>query len=270
MILPSAPVLAWLAGLAAVVAYVLVAWRGGAWGESTLQRLMTLGWGLHAVTVWASLATETGVPRFGFAPALSATAWLVLTFYTLERHWFPQLGARLILSGMGALTLLLALLFPGQPLHLQASPWLSLHLMFGIASYGLFAAAVVHAILMTRTERLIRQAVEVQGTLPLLVLERLTFRFVYAGFALLTATLVMGLVFGEQLYGPGHAWRWDHKTVFALLSWLTFAALLWARFRLGWRGKKALRVLYIGASLLLLSYVGSRFVIEVLLGRAGA
>lgn len=270
MILPSVPLMAWLTGLAAVLAYALVAWRGGVWGESTSQRLMTLAWGLHALTVWGSLATETGVPRFGFAPALSATAWLVLTFYTLERHWFPQLGARLILSGLGAATLLLALVFPGQPLHLQASPWLSLHLMFGIASYGLFAAAVVHAVLMTRTERLIRQAIEVQGTLPLLVLERLTFRFVYAGFALLTATLVMGLVFGEQLYGPGHAWRWDHKTVFAMLSWLTFAALLWARFRLGWRGKKALRVLYAGAALLLLSYVGSRFVIEVLLGRGGA
>ena len=155
-------------------------------------------------------------------------------------------------------------------MHLQASAWLSLHLVFGIASYGLFAAAVVHAILMTRTERLIRQAVEVQGTLPLLVLERLTFRLVYGGFALLTATLAMGMVFGEQLYGAGHAWRWDHKTVFALLSWLTFAALLWARFRLGWRGKKALRVLYAGTALLLLSYAGSRFVMEVLLGRGGA
>jgi ABC-type uncharacterized transport system permease subunit len=142
--------------------------------------------------------------------------------------------------------------------------------MFGIASYGLFAAAVVHAVLMTRTEQLIRQAVEVKGTLPLLTLERLTFRFVYAGFALLTATLVMGVLFGEHLYGPGHAWHWDHKTVFAVLSWLTFAALLWARHRMGWRGKKALRVLYMGAVLLLLSYVGSRFVLEVLLGRSVA
>ncbi len=136
MILPSAPLLAWLAGLAAVAAYALVAWRGGIWGESTSQRLMTAGWLLHAVTVWGSLATESGAPRFGFAPALSATAWLVLTFYILERHWFPQLGARLILSGLGAVTLVLALVFPGQPLHLQASPWLSLHLMFGIASFG--------------------------------------------------------------------------------------------------------------------------------------
>ncbi|MDI9331653.1 MAG: cytochrome c biogenesis protein CcsA [Alphaproteobacteria bacterium] len=270
MILTIEPLIGWLAGWAAIFAYALVAWRGGAWGENGSQRLMTLAWLLHAFAVWGSLGSELGAPRFGFAPALSATAWLVLTFYTLERHWFPQWGSRLILSGLGGVTVALSLIFPGQPLDLQASAWLSLHLMFGISAYGLFAAAVVHAVLMTRTERLIRQAVEVQGTLPLLVLERLTFRFVYAGFALLTATLAMGVVFGEELYGPGHAWRWDHKTVFALLSWLTFAALLWARFRLGWRGRKALRVLYVGAGLLLLSYVGSRFVMEVLLGRGGA
>ena len=269
MILTTEPLLAWMASLAAMAAYALIAWRGGVWSEKGNQRGMTLAWALHALAVWGSLAGEQGEPRFGFAPALSATAWLVLTFYTLERHWFPQLGARLILSGLGGVTVALAWWFPGQPMQLQASPWLSLHLMFGIASYGLFAAAVVHAVLMTRTEHLIRKAVEVQGTLPLLVLERLTFRFVYAGFALLTATLVMGMIFGEELYGPGHAWRWDHKTIFALLSWLTFAALLWARFRMGWRGKKALRVLYTGAAFLLLSYVGSRFVMEVLLGRPG-
>ena len=269
MILPSASLWGLAAGWAAIVSYLIIAWRGAAWSEGRSQRAMTLAWVLHAAAVWGSLSTDSGAPRFGFAPALSATAWLVLTFYTLERHWFPQTGARLILSGLGAVAVGLSLLYPGQPLHLQASPWLSLHLMFGIASYGLFAAAVVHAVLMTRTEHLIRQAVEVHGTPPLLVLERLTFRFVYAGFALLSATLVMGMIFGEQLYGPGHAWRWDHKTIFALLSWLTFAALLWARFRMGWRGKKALRVLYTGAAFLLLSYVGSRFVLEVLLGRSG-
>ena len=98
-----------------------------------------------------------------------------------------------------------------------------------------------------------------------MTLERLTFRFVTAGFALLTATLVAGLLFGETLYG--RAWRWDHKAVFSVLSWLTFAALLLGRWRFGWRGRTARRMLYVGAALLLLAYVGSRFVLEVLLGR---
>ena len=206
-------------------------------------------------------------PRFGFAPALSVTAWLVLAVYAVEQKLIPQLRARWALAGLGAAAVLLALAFPGTPLHATASPWLPLHLALGIASYGLFAAAVVHAWLMTRAEKEIRQVAQSQSGVPLLMLERLTFRFVGAGFVLLSATLLAGFLFGETLYGAGLPWKWDHKTVFSLLSWLTFAVLLIGRARFGWRGRVAVRVLYTGAVLLLLSYVGSRFVLEVVLGR---
>jgi MYXO-CTERM domain-containing protein len=97
----------------------------------------------------------------------------------------------------------------------------------------------------------------------LLQLERLTFRFVEAGFVLLTLTLALGIF-------TLAAWRWDHKTVFSLLAWLVFAALLVGRRRRGWRGRQATRWLYGGAALLLLAYVGSRFVLEVMLGRGPA
>jgi ABC-type uncharacterized transport system permease subunit len=166
---------------------------------------------------------------------------------------------------------LLGLAYPGNPLHTQASPWLALHWALGVASYGLFAAAVLHAWIMTRNERRMRLAVDTTSGMPLLVLERLTFRFVLAGFVLLSATLLAGTFFGEQLYGSlaaGSGWRWDHKTVFSLLAWLTIAVLLIGRYRFGWRGRKAVRVLYAGAGLLLLAYVGSRFVLEVLLERS--
>ena len=96
----------------------------------------------------------------------------------------------------------------------------------------------------------------------------LTFRLAGAGFVLLSATLLVGFLFGESLYGAGTAWRWDHKTVFSLLSWLTFAILLIGRARFGWRGRRAARILYTGSALLLLAYVGSRFVIEIILGRS--
>jgi ABC-type uncharacterized transport system permease subunit len=160
---------------------------------------------------------------------------------------------------------LLALLFPGAPLPAAASPLLPLHWALGIASYGLFAAAVVHAWLMRRGERAMRQASEPTAGVPLLTLERLTFRFVAAGFVLLSLTLLAGVVFGERFYG--HGWRWDHKTVFSMLAWCAFAALLIGRARFGWRGRTAVRVLYTGSLLLLLAYVGSRFVLEVVIGR---
>jgi len=168
------------------------------------------------------------------------------------------------------LAVLLAWWFPGTPLSATASAWLPLHFALGLSAYGMFAAAVAHAWMMTRAEQVIRLAQNADTGLPLLTLERLTFRFVSAGFVLLSATLVAGVLFGESLYGQGQGdWRWDHKTIFALLSWLTFAMLLIGRSQWGWRGRRAVRVLYIGSGFLLLSYAGSRFVLEVLLGRMG-
>lgn len=52
-----------------------------------------------------------------------------------------------------------------------------------------------------------------------------------------------------------------------MLAWVAFAGLLLGRARLGWRGAKAVRVLYLGSGLLLLGYAGSRFVLEVILHR---
>ncbi|MEN9398222.1 MAG: hypothetical protein RLZ81_2752 [Pseudomonadota bacterium] len=251
--------------LVAAAAYVVSA-AGSRWlKERAVRSAVVLAWLLHGAVLLVGLLGSP--PRFGFAPALSVTAWLVASVYAVESHFYPQLQTRWTLAALGAATVLLALVFPGTALHATASAWLPLHWALGIASYGLFGTAVVHAWFMTRAEERIRLAVDPHSGLPLLTLERLTFRFVGAGFLLLSATLLVGVAFGEHLYGHGVAWKWDHKTVFSLLSWLTFAVLLVGRARFGWRGRRAVRVLYVGAGLLFLAYVGSRFVLEIILGR---
>jgi ABC-type uncharacterized transport system permease subunit len=263
MILASASPSSAVLALAAAAAYALPAAGAGRLSERGARSALLIAWLLHGILLTWGVVGEA--PRFGFAPAVSMTAWLVLTVYAVESQVFPQLRARWALAGLGAAAVLLALVFPGTPLHPSASPWLPLHWALGIASYGLFAAAVVHAWLMMRAERQFRLAADPHAGLPLLTLERLTFRFVAAGFVLLSATLLVGFLFSESLYG--RPWKWDHKTVFSLMSWLAFAGLLLGRARFGWRGRKAVRVLYIGSLLLLLAYVGSRFVLEVLLRR---
>jgi len=254
-------------GIATAAAYGSIAALSSRLSRAASQALLALAWLLHAGALAFGLVG--GMPRFGFAPALSVTAWLVLTVYAIESRLYPQLKVRRALALLAAAAVLLAVLFPGTPLHVSASPWLPLHLALGIASYGLFGAAVVHAWLMTRAEKQIRQAeVPKGGGVPLLTMERLTFRFVTAGFVLLSATLLAGLLFSETLYGAAmRGWKWDHKTVFSVLSWITFAVLLVGRSRFGWRGRTARRVLYAGSALLLLAYVGSRFVLEVILQR---
>ena len=250
----------WLS-LAAIAAYAVPALGIRHLTPPSARLALRCAWVLHGLALAFHLLSSP--PHFGFGPALSITAWLVLTVYAVEQQMFPQMRVRWTLAALGAVAVVVALIFPGQPLHAMASAWLPLHLALGIACYGLFAAAVVHAALMSQAEQRMRAGAESDSGMPLLLLERLTFRFVTAGFILLTATLMAGWLFGDQLYG--RTWRWNHKEVFSLLSWIVFAVLLIGRSRFGWRSHYAVRMIYAGALLLLLAYVGSRFVMEVVL-----
>ena len=265
----SAATSAWALGLpsvAALVAYgtsVLLREQRGA----ALRAALLAGWIAHALAICVDIAgigSDVVAARFGFGPALSMTVWLVLAVYLVETRFVPLPGARRVLAVLGMLVVIVAWLFPGEVRPQVASRWAPVHWALGIASYGLFGAAVLHAAMLNRAERQMRTAAMSttgSGTgMPLLRLERMTFRFVGAGFVVLSAAIVLGAWFA-------HPWRWDHKTVFSMLGWLVFAGLLAGRRAFGWRGAVATRGVYGGAALLLLAYVGSRFVLEVLLHR---
>ena len=254
---------------AAALLYLLAAWPATA-----LRRLSTAallgGFVLHALLLIVDIGGfGQALPgaRLGFGPVLSVTVWLVIAVYAIESRLVPLPTVRQWLGAAGVVAVGLAALFPGDP-KVMSSALAPLHFALGVGSYGLFGAAVLHAALLDAAERRLRAAPgapRVPGApasgMPLLQLERLTFRFVQAGFAVLTATLLLGIL------NTVH-WRWsDHKAVFSLLAWGVFAALLLGRRLRGWRGRTATGWLYVGAVLLLLGYAGSRFVLEVLLGR---
>jgi ABC-type uncharacterized transport system permease subunit len=239
----------WVSSALAFIAYA----AAGMWRANALvgpRIALALAWLAHGVAIGLDIA-GVGSPlsgaRFGFATALSATAWLVLLIYAIESRWLH-----------------LAALSPGEFRTHASSPWAPLHWALGLASYGLFGAAVLHAALLDRAERRLRLkravAAPTPGQVSLLGLERLTFQLVAAGLVLLSATLVLGWWFANP-------WRWDHKTVLSLLGWVVFAGLWLGRIAFGWRGRRAIRWLYAGALLLLLAYVGSRFVLGVVLTR---
>ena len=250
--------LAW----AAIAAYVLSVPGRPAWGA----RVQVAALVLHGLALVASFAVEADAGqgiRWGFAPVLSLAAWLVLTVHFTETRLVPIAGLRRFFALIGAASVLLALMFPGDVVIVTYSIYAPLHWTLGIAAYALFGVAVVHAAMLDAAERQMRQKA---GTgllgMPLLSLERLTFLFVEAGFVVLTLAILIGLATVVH-------WRWgDHKTVLSLASWATFAALIVGRRTRGWRGRQATRWVYAGAALMLLAYVGSRFVFEVVLQRA--
>jgi len=217
--------------------------------------------------------------RFGFAQALSIMMWLAVAIYWFESLFLRLDGFEPLLLPLAAIAAPLPALFPGL-----ASPGLAyafefkVHLLLAMCAYSLFTIAILHAALMAFVERRLHRlrppalgepASPLGGPLshlpPLLTLERLLFRLIAAAFVFLTLTLATGIVFSETLFG--RALPFDHKTLFAILSWITFAALLVGRTLYGWRGRTALRWTLTGFVLLILAYVGSRFVLEVILGR---
>jgi ABC-type uncharacterized transport system permease subunit len=216
---------------------------------------------MHAGALFAGLYHSE--LRFGFAPALSMTAWVVLSVYVVESRLFPALRTHGAWAGLGGLTVLMAAIWPGAS-HLSTG-LAAMHWVLGLIAYGLLVAAAIHAWLLNRSEKRLRSPSvgDSMPRLPVLTLERLMFQYVVAGFVFLTATLALGIWFEPE----GVRWWRNHKITLSFLGWLVIAMLLTGRLIMGWRGKKAARFIYVGTGLLLLAYAGTRFVLEVVLKR---
>jgi ABC-type uncharacterized transport system permease subunit len=152
--------------------------------------------------------------------------------------------------------------------HSEGLDWrLQLHAWCALLAYATLAIAALLAIMLWVQERALRQR-QVQGWRralpPLTELETLLFRTIAVGFALLTITLLTGVLFVDDLL----AQHLIQKTVLSVLSWLAFGGLLLGRWRFGWRGATAVRWTLTAMALLLLAFFGSKFVLELVLHRS--
>lgn len=213
----------------------------------------------------------------GWALALSAAVWLGMVVFWLENLVMRIDGLLLILLPASAIAAGLAGLFPtGHIVAHASSEWLRVHLLIALTAYGLITVAALQAMLMTALDRQLHRPVEPLATRnvlgraldsmpPLLVQEVLLFRLIWIGFAILTLTVITGAIVSLRL--TAELVPMDHKTIFTLLSWLTFGGLLVGRYTRGWRGRIALRWTLVGFAFVLLAYTGSRFVLDVILHR---
>ena len=92
-------------------------------------------------------------------------------------------------------------------------------------------------------------------------MERLLIAMLWIGTALLTLAILTGLLFLDDMF----AQRVTHHTVLTTLSWCVYAGFLLGHHIFGWRGVSAVRWNLSAFGLLLLGYVGSKFVLEYLL-----
>ena len=230
--------------------------------------LLLVALAAHAYSLNMDLFGGSGM-RFGFAIALSLMLWLAIALYWVESFYARMDGLQVIGLPAAAVAALLPGIFAeGHVLANAGSLPFRMHFLMAMLAYSLFTLAALHALLMTAAEKGLHQgriSPLLAGLPPLLTMEKLLFRLIHIAFVLLTLTLISGVFFSEALFGK--ALNFNHKTIFAILSWIIFAALLTGRHLRGWRGRVALRWTLTGFVTLLLAYVGSRFVLEVIIGR---
>ncbi len=209
-----------------------------------------------------------GEMNLGLVYVLSLILWLTMLVYWVARFFYPIASLQTLVLPLAAVGSVLPALFPAVHTLTNTSFAFDAHIIAAMLVYSLFTIAALHAGLMSLVEKRLHHATlprVLQSLPPLLTMETLLFRIIGAGFVLLTLTLISGIVFSEQVFGK--PWQLNHKFVFGLVSWSVFAALLTGHHFYGWRGRKAVHWTMSGYIFLLLAYLGTKFVMEVLLHR---
>jgi ABC-type uncharacterized transport system permease subunit len=220
--------------------------------------------GFHAAGMHAA-----GGPDLHFFAALSLAS-LATAAVALVVSWARPIAV------IGLVTWPLAVLFllldatRGEPTPSPAAQsWqITLHAVFALLAWATLALSALVATMLFVQERALRARRMTRGVLalpPLTLVEGLLFQLIGWGFALLSATLLSGVLFVEDLFSQ----HLVHKTTLSLAAWVVFGVLMFGRWRWGWRGRRAVRWTLAGVALLLLAFVGSKFVLEIVLGRPG-
>lgn len=240
--------------------------------SASQPRLDVLAWAATLVAIVAHsdaivhLMRAVGPFSIGLLEAFSMLAWtlaVVAAFIAIERQNRALASILLALAAFGS-----ALTHSGRT-FVEENPasWeLTAHILLSMSAAALLLAAAVTAVLLMFLHRRLRsrRIADLPSVLPPLdALESVMFRLIGGGFVLLSLALLTGLIFVTNLFAQHLA----HKTVLSLIAWALFAVLLFGRVRYGWRGRSAVTWTLSGFAFLLLSYFGSKFVLEYLLGR---
>lgn len=221
---------------------------------------------LHAIMLYHELFV-LGSLNMSFFNAVSLAAWTMAALLLVSSLSKPVENLAILALPVAAITVLLDLRFPGSHLLSDQSGWeLRLHVLTSMLAYSLLTLASAQALLLAIQDTHLRRHHPggfIRALPPLQTMESLLFEMISVGFVLLSIALITGFIYLEDMF----AQHLVHKTVLSIVAWMTFATLLWGRYRFGWRGRKAIRWTLVGFAVLMLAYFGSKAVIELILRR---
>ena len=221
---------------------------------------------LHAVLVYSAIRLPYGLD-LEFFNVLSLIAWVVTVLVLVTALTQPLENLGLLVLPFAAVSVTLQALWPSNPdmlAHLAVE--MQGHILISILAYSLLSVAAVQALLLAVQDKQLRNRHPggfIRALPPLETMEGLLFQMIGVGFILLTLSLISGFVYLENMF----AQHLVHKTILSVIAWVVFGVLLWGRWNFGWRGRKAIKWTLIGFALLMLAYLGSKLVRELILHR---
>lgn len=233
----------------------------------TKPRILTIGLTalvLHGLLLYQQVLTPSGI-NFGFFNAISLLTWVSAAVFLLSALANPIENLGIAIFPLAAVAMLLKQAFPAQHFLQPGREMLDVHVLISVFAYAVLTLAALQAVLLAIQDRHLHSKHPggfIRALPPLESMERLLFQMIAAGFILQSLSLITGFLFLEDMF----AQHMVHKTFFSLVAWLVFAILLWGRWRFGWRGRTAIRTTLGGFASLLLAYLGSKLVLELLLG----
>lgn len=225
--------------------------------------LIVLALLFHAADIFFTMA-KAGGWDLGLFSTIAIVSWLMAFITFIFGSRLPTAHPGIIIFPLVALSLMLKQELPSPHPPSLSEPALEWHVLLSLSAYSLFTLAALQAIALSIQEKQLRQR-HVAGLIrklpPLQSMETILFQLLSVGFVLLSLGLVTGFMFIEDLF----AQHLVHKTSLSIVAWCVFAALLWGRWRYGWRGRTAVKWTLSGFGFLLLAFVGSKLVLEYLL-----
>ncbi len=138
------------------------------------------------------------------------------------------------------------------------SYWLWVHIVgaaVGFASVLIAAALGLMYLLKERNSGGIYDRLPELGSV-----DRLSYRFVAAGFIMYGLMIISGAYWSNSV--KGNYWAWDPVEVWSLISWLMYGIYLHLRVTFGWRGSRLAWYSLIALVVMIVSYWGIPFGVE--------
>ena len=255
------------------VTFIVLLWRSHRPTNSQItdkRGLMLIAWAiaciLHALHLYPQTFTSQGL-NLTFYNTVSLVLFIISTLVLIlsiskKREFIGLFLLPIVVAGIA-----LTILKPDIQVATSSVRGLQFHIVFSLFAFSVLTISAIQSILLFNQERHLRHA-ELQGITralpPLHETEKFLFQTITIGFVLLSIALVTGFIFLENMFQQHIV----HKTILSILAWVLFAVLLWGRWQFGWRGQMAVRWTLGGFAFLILAYLGSKFVQEIILNRA--